>query len=160
MHRLIEISLATIDYDDIAISLYWPILNQNSIKKTSIISALPDSPEIYEKFPIFELWRNNVGYQTGMIKSSSHFVCLKIRNNSLLSVFLVKLRVLFCRKNGTDGMYFILLYRWLRNAPARDDIIEFDLKQRLERALAAKQNAEKIFGWKLKEKVFIRWVKA
>ena len=72
----------------------------------------------------------------------------------------MKLRVLFCRKNGTDGMYFILLYRSLGNAPARDDIIEFDLKQRLERALAAKQNAEKIFGWKLKEKVFIRWVKA
>ena len=42
--RLIGILLATIDYDDITISLYWLILDQNSINKTSIISALLDSP--------------------------------------------------------------------------------------------------------------------
>ena len=56
--RLIKILLATIDYDDIPISLYSPILDQNF---NHLYAA-----KLTWNFT--DLYKNNVGFYTGMIE--------------------------------------------------------------------------------------------
>ena len=75
LHRLINVLLATTNYEDIKISLYWPILDQNSRNETSISYVLLNSPEIHTKFH-WSLW--NVRYQAGMIKSSYYIISFPV----------------------------------------------------------------------------------